>query len=86
MYDKKTNSYTGYIYKVENLLNKKCYIGQTSKTIDFRWKQHCNDAFREQTPFHMAIQKYGKDGFIVSEIQSITANDLNDLANKLDEL
>lgn len=33
----KDGTYTGYIYKIENLINGKCYIGQTTTTIEHRW-------------------------------------------------
>lgn len=38
----------GYIYKITNLINNKCYIGQTTKSIEERWNQHKNDAFRKK--------------------------------------
>lgn len=30
----------GYIYKITNQINNKVYIGQTSRTIEKRWKDH----------------------------------------------
>ena len=30
----------GYIYQITNKINKKIYIGLTTKTIDKRWKEH----------------------------------------------
>ena len=32
-----------YIYKITNLANQKVYIGQTSDTIQNRWKEHCHN-------------------------------------------
>ena len=29
-----------YIYKIENQINKKLYIGKTLYPIEHRWKQH----------------------------------------------
>ena len=29
-----------YIYKITNKLNGKIYIGQTSRTVQERWKEH----------------------------------------------
>jgi group I intron endonuclease len=57
----------GYIYKITNLISKKCYIGQTNNiNPENRWKQHkytCSKgggcpALRD------AIKKYGIDNFI----------------------
>jgi len=30
----------GYIYKIINNVNNKIYIGQTSRSIESRWKEH----------------------------------------------
>ena len=63
-----------YIYKITNKINNKVYIGQTTKTIFSRWKRHCADALsnRTNTKFARAIRKYGKDNFIVEEIDTAT--------------
>ena len=31
---------TGTIYLITNKINKKCYVGQTIKAPEYRWKQH----------------------------------------------
>lgn len=36
----------GYIYKITNKVNEKCYIGQTSDSIEHRWKGHLYDSQR----------------------------------------
>ncbi len=30
----------GYIYKITNTINNKCYIGQTRTNINKRWNKH----------------------------------------------
>lgn len=53
------------IYLINNMINNKKYIGLTSKTLEERWGQHCNEALNKQSnyTFHKAIRKYGKDNF-----------------------
>lgn len=51
----------GIVYKITNKSNGKRYIGQTTHSLEWRWKKH-------QYPsncvlLHRAIKKYGKDGF-----------------------
>ena len=48
------------IYKIENLLNGKVYIGQ-SVHIERRWQQHCQPS--ADSAIAKAIQKYGKENF-----------------------
>lgn len=36
-----------YIYKIENDINKKLYIGKTEFSIEKRWKEHCQDFQKE---------------------------------------
>jgi len=58
------------IYKVKNNLNDKCYIGQTSKTLAQRKRQHKNSAKRGMgLYFYNAIRKYGWDNFKWSVIE-----------------
>ena len=47
-----------YIYKIENDINGKVYIGKTEFSIKRRFKEHCKEAFREnreQRPLYAAI-------------------------------
>lgn len=46
----------GSIYKVTNLCNNRCYIGQTSQKLEKRWKNHINDVKRLEDRFHLAIK------------------------------
>lgn len=62
------------IYKITNKLTGKCYIGQTSRTLSTRWKEHCNQNY---CIVDKVIKKYGKDNFSIEEI---------DCAETLDEL
>ena len=71
-----------YIYKITNKLNNKIYIGQTyNKTIYDRFARHIGEA----NPHHpslidRAIYKYGKDNFVIEQIDE--ASSLDELNNK----
>ena len=61
-----------YIYKIENKINGKIYIGKTLKTIQERWKEHCHDFKRERCekrPLYSAMNKYGIENFFIEEIE-----------------
>jgi len=51
------------VYLIRNKINKKVYIGQTSKTVEVRWKQHIKSSKNPKTPIHHAINKYGINCF-----------------------
>lgn len=54
-----------YIYKIENKINNKVYIGQTSN-ISKRWSSHKNN---KETTIGKAIQKHGESNFDFSIIE-----------------
>ena len=63
-----------YIYKIENKINNKVYIGKTLYTIERRWKQHQQNLKREDLKhlkLYNAILKYGIDNFIISEVEQV---------------
>ena len=55
------------IYKITNLIDDKVYIGQTTKAISKRWKQHIGS--KRPYPISMAIKKYGSETFKVEIIE-----------------
>lgn len=62
------------IYKITNLINNKCYIGQTIKTAEERWKEHQAHAFGshpndQNKTLYQAIRKYGIENFSFEVIQ-----------------
>lgn len=54
------------IYKITNNINNKCYIGQTTKPLKTRWREH--QLAKKQQAIHHAIQKYGVENFKIEEI------------------
>ena len=55
----------GYIYKIVNDINGKIYIGQTTRTIQERWKEHIKESLgtRANHPIYRAMRKYGNEHF-----------------------
>lgn len=61
-----------YIYQITNDVNGKIYIGKTSFSIEKRFKEHCQDAFRrscEKRPLYSAMRKYGIEHFHIEVIE-----------------
>ena len=70
------------IYKIENLINHKIYIGQ-SVNIEKRWQKHKSAVFNKndkgyEYPLYRAIRKYGIDNFSFSIIEKCSDLELND--------
>ena len=68
------------IYKIENLVNGKKYIGQ-SVDIEDRWRDHkwlANNSYSGKYPLYNAIRKYGLNNFDFSVIEECEINQLND--------
>ena len=66
-----------WIYKITNIQNNKVYIGQTIRPIEQRFKRHLNDALNNilDTHFARAIRKYGKESFIIEQIDTAQTQD-----------
>lgn len=74
------------IYCLYNTITEKSYIGQTLKTIEFRWKQHLRDARRPKYahyPLYRSIQKYGKMAFELIFITSVSTQEDADNLEKI---
>jgi hypothetical protein len=65
------------IYKVENLINGKIYIGQ-SVNIENRKLEHLSHAGCDKTKFHRALSAYGKNNFKWSILEECDRDKLNE--------
>ena len=73
------------IYKITNLINNHCYIGQ-SRQIEKRWSNHKVTAFNPndkayEYPLYRAIRKYGINNFDFQVIEECTIESLNNREN-----
>lgn len=64
----------GYIYKIENIINKKVYIGLTNRSIKERFSEHLYDSYNKKSRsynyhLHCAIRKYGIENFSIIELE-----------------
>ena len=69
-----------YIYKITNDINEKVYIGQTSRSLEKRWHEHCKDIHRrthEKRPLYAAMNKYGIEHFHLELIEECSLEDIN---------
>ena len=65
----------GIIYCITNEINGKKYIGQTRRTLERRWKEHCwrdNDQLITR-----AIKKYGKVNFNIKVLEKCNKENLD---------
>lgn len=84
-YNKDLKCWEGYIYCITNILNNKQYIGQTITTIEHRASQHFSTTKHSTQLIKRAIQKYGKENFLVEEIEKVSSKTKTELRNILNE-
>lgn len=73
----------GLVYCIENLDNGKKYIGQTTRNLEERFREHCGNSGTSVSPkLKNAIKKYGKDAFSVDVIWECDACDQQKLDTK----
>lgn len=67
-----------FIYCIENTINHKKYIGKTTKTVEIRYRQHCNNSKLGETWLYRAMRKHGISNFSVFILDTATSPlDLN---------
>ena len=65
----------GFIYKITNKVNGLSYIGQTRKSVEFRWRQHKNS--KDCYDLHKAIREYGEDNFEITTLIECEVEELD---------
>lgn len=70
------------IYKYENLINHKCYIGQSTR-IERRINEHncipyCPNSKDYNAAIHQAIRKYGLENFSIEILEECNPEELNE--------
>ena len=67
-----------YIYQITNQINGKIYIGKTEFSIEKRFKEHCDDAYREskeKRPLYAAMRKYGIENFQIELLEETDSSE-----------
>lgn len=65
----------GCIYKIENKLNGKIYIGQTRRSPKKRWNEHYRN---NKSNIGNDLNNYGINNFTFSVLEEVKLDDLND--------
>ena len=70
----------GSIYIIHNSINDKKYIGQTSRTIEVRWKEHQQESQNLDCHYaiYNAMRKYGVENFWVEELEKCETKNLDE--------
>ena len=64
-----------YIYKITNDINKKVYIGMTTRSVELRWKEHLRHSSQL---IDAAIQQLGKEHFKIEVIEECSEEEVDD--------
>src|ERR1017187_2237510 len=69
-----------FIYKITHKINNKAYIGQTTKPLEKRWKDHLYDSYTviRRSKFHDAIRDSFEEDWLVEIIEECSEELLNE--------
>ena len=76
-----------FVYVLENLINGKIYVGQTTTHFFKRWRKHVSVANgqndKRRCYFQNAIKKHGEDNFVFKDVISVKDKSSMNLLEKL---
>lgn len=76
-----------YIYKIENQINHKIYIGKTKYSPNRRWKEHRAEANQNRSAhraLYRAINKYGIENFTFEVIKETNTPNEDEIQSIID--
>jgi hypothetical protein len=73
-------SIMGYIYVIKNIVNNKIYVGQTTRNVEIRWREHRNN---RNKLLSKEIKKYDISNFSFILTKEIPDNELDSEEAKL---
>lgn len=74
----------GFIYKYDNKVNHKVYVGQTVDLVA-RQHSHKSKSLHVKNKFYNAVRKYGWENFDFSVLAQVEAETLDELSSILDK-
>lgn len=63
------------LYKIENIINNKCYFGITKCSLNKRWNEHKCKCKNSKKHLYVSMRKYGIDNFKISLIKEFDNED-----------
>lgn len=75
----------GFIYQIINNVNGQCYIGQTTSSVEKRFRCHLSPSSNCKY-LKNAIEKYGREAFSAITLHGVYASNKNELLEILERL
>lgn len=57
------------VYRITNKINGKSYVGQTVRSLEKRWKEHCQRSNVKTMAISNALHKYGAENFYIEILE-----------------